>query len=394
MGLPLQNWAIEAFFPKDLTMKFGEKGESYITGKLLFQGQVRNKEGKTDLLLRRTHLLLYGDITPYFTYFVDAGVTPYSSNQTTGEHPNLRLYDLTGEANISSYCKVGFGLHAWNGISRLSSGTVLSQLMLDPSGVHNPMVGCVNNIVMRQIGIFARGQVQKFNYQIAFNHPFKANLLPDIENITTDMAQYIKTDTWSYQGYFSYSFADTEQQVLSFSAVNLLGAKKIINVGAGIYYQPDCMASLIDEQLTLSDHIFSGIDVYVDMPILKNDRGTGAVSFYSVGYYYHYGKNYIYLDAAKNPLVGNGFIWHSQAGFLIPPFFNPKFGQLQPFASHSTKWLSSLTQTTNQIDWGINWLVRKHFAKITFQHSILPKVENLIKTSTTHHFVLQLQLFL
>ena len=90
-----------------------------------------------DFGLRRSRLLLYTQLNDRFlilTHFGFNNQNAFSGGYlgTDAKKPQLYMHDAWTEYKVwDEYLSLGFGLHYWNGISRLSSASTLNFLNLD-----------------------------------------------------------------------------------------------------------------------------------------------------------------------------------------------------------------------------------------------------------------------
>ena len=141
-----------------------------------------------------------------------------------------------------------------------------------------------------------------------------------------------------------------------------------------------------------------------------------AVSAY-IGYFvYDYGPNYIRnngngqnsangvggmgsFNGAGNtyPMFGTGEMWYAQLGYLLPKDLIPgNNGQLQLYTSLTSANWKRLHDQMNVFNAGINWLLKGHNSKITFDYQNRPifnanAAGDIVKTSSRGQFVLQYQ---
>jgi hypothetical protein len=141
-----------------------------------------------------------------------------------------------------------------------------------------------------------------------------------------------------------------------------------------------------------------------------------AVTGYSVFYSYDFGPNYLRnigimnegvanpaftggqaLAGAGNlqPMIGTGSIWYTQAGVLLPNKNEKPKVRIQPFAAYTYKNFDALEKASNQFDFGTNFFLDGHHAKITAQYSNRPVYTAVDKIdSYKGEFLLQLQIYL
>lgn len=403
---------------KPLTLKLNDDGSKYVRfitwhqfwlthtannpGTLDVEGkEVKNS---TDFALRRSRFLIMAQISPRFLILTHWGINNQSfinggssagSNVSSsgisnaGKRPQLYIHDAWTEfAVVPDKLYLGTGLHYWNGISRLASQSTLNFMTLDAPIVNWATIEATDQFA-RQFGIYAKGQLGRFDYRIAANKPFANGLAPSA--VTSPNAVQVLNENWAALGYFDWMFWDKETNKLPFFVGSHLGAKKVFNLGAGFYYHPNSTGSRTIEG---TDTIFNkhntlllGIDAFLDMPINK-DKGT-CLNVYSGFYNYDYGPGYLRnigilnLHTATNPTtaslagggnaqptLGTGIISYTQVGYALPKFKNGN--QIMPYVTTTFKKFERLNDPSVQFDLGLNYFVTGHNAKVTLQYATRP----------------------
>jgi hypothetical protein len=378
---------------KPLTLKLDESGNKYVRFLLWNQFWVRstqNNPGSTDIAgnpsdntfdigLRRSRMLMYAQVSPRFLILTHFGI----NNQTfrnggisgdTGKKPQLFMHDAWAEFKVADELYVGTGLHYWNGISRMSSASTLNFLMIDAPIFNWPLIEATDQFA-RQFGVYAKGQIGKFDYRIALNKPFAsgglADALPD-----DGIARNVLNENTAVQGYFNYQFFDKESNKLPFFVGTYMGAKKVFNIGAGFHYHAEAtgVKKAGQTEAELQDISLFSVDAFLDMPV-----GKGSITAYSVFYNYNFGDNYLRNVGIMNisggggntqPTIGTGSIFYTQAGYAFKQFQNGT--QFQPFAAVTYKDFEALNEPSTQFDFGANYFITGHHAKITLQYSQRP----------------------
>jgi len=144
----------------------------------------------------------------------------------------------TGKVNKSTL-SIGAGLHYWHGISRMTSASTLNFLAVDAPIFNWPLIENSDQFA-RLFGIYAKGKIGKFEYRMNWNKPFATNIAP-AEGVAVDNNGLSKM---SYGGYFEYQFLDQEANLLPFKVGTYVGTKRVFNIGAGFYHQPEGTQSL------------------------------------------------------------------------------------------------------------------------------------------------------
>ncbi len=418
---------------KPLTVKLSDDGNKYV--RFIIWNQVwvrytRNDPGTAaqdgsklednfDIGMRRLRFLAYAQISPRFLIlthiginnqtFVNGGVplggaTGNASNQSitvdtatgrgtlsgvSAKKPQIFFHDIWNEFMVvDKKFYIGFGLHYWNGISRLTSHSTLNFMTLDAPIFNWPLIE-LNDQFARQMGIYTKGQIGRLDYRFALNRPFSVNTT--IYNSPNLRTSHVFTTNYAFTGYVNWMFKDTESNKLPFFVGSYLGAKKVFNIGAGFYHHPQSTQTIENGVARKNDITLLGVDIFYDTPINK-EKGS-CLSIYSVFYNYDFGKNYIRNIGIMNegevppsgssllskrvfngvgnaqPTIATGSIWYTQVGYALPK--NKKGTQFMPYFTTTFKNFDFL-EPSWQYDLGLNYFINAHHAKITLQYSQRP----------------------
>ena len=411
---------------KPLILKLNDDGSKYL--RLIMWHQVwvkatENNPGTTgvngkantnsfDIGMRRSRMLAMAQISPRFLILTHFGINNHTfinggAGNPANKKPGLFIHDAWTEyALIKDKLHMGAGLHYWNGISRLSNASTLNMMTLDAPVFNWPTIELTDQFA-RQYGIYAKGKLGKFDYRIALNQPFASGGKPIADRATNRLNDKLAT-----QGYFNYQFLDQESNALPFAVGTYLGTKEIFNIGFGFHHHPKATASLQQGQEKLHDILLLGADVFYEKPI-----GRYAISAYSVFYNYDFGPGYIRNVGIMNsgqmpgketaefemlgfngpgnaqPTIGTGTISYTQLGVLLPKMDNGI--QLMPYLTYSRKNFEMLKGGSNQYDFGVNYFISGHNAKVTAQYSTRPLYNrSLQREGSAGEFVLQTHIFL
>ncbi|WP_209331070.1 porin [Lunatimonas salinarum] len=431
---------------RPLTLKLTEDGSKYI--RFLFWNQLwaratQNNPGtqgvegnpaerSSDMGLRRARILAYAEISPKFLILTHWGI----NNQTftnggipaggftgnaqavssdkdilvSSKKPAMFFHDIWTEYKITDQLYWGMGLHYWNGISRMTSASTLSFMTVDAPVFNWPLIDLTDQFG-RQFGFYAKGQIGKLDYRLAYNKPYSVGNGGSYDETTQrPMAANTLNDNWATQGYIAYQFLDKENNKLPYFAGTYLGTKSVLNLGAGWHRHPGATSSRDSSgELTRHDIRLLALDAFLDIPLNKL-TGT-ALTVYSVYYDYDFGPNYIRNVGIMNvgmgsgssqngpgnaqPVIGTGKIWYTQAGYLLAErLLGEEKGRLQPFGAFTVKNFAYFEQSARQFDLGMNYFINSHQAKITLQYSQRPVFENYRKSGHAGEWILQTQIFL
>ena len=431
---------------KPLTLKLNEESSKFVRFLMWHQfwttatqnnpGTV-DVEGKNigdhtsfDISLRRSRFLAYAQMSPRFLILTHWGINNQSfinggvgstapttsgaaigsgSSSSGGKKPQLFLHDAWTEfAAIHKKLHIGVGLHYWNGISRLTSHSTLNFMTMDAPIFNWPTIETSDQFA-RQFGIYAKGQLGRFDYRLSLNKPFVAGVidtsvtsLPSATGRRLSSIAY--TEKIGLAGYFNYMFWDKEDNTLPFFVGSYLGAKKVLNLGLGFYHQADAMASTFSDAgqrtANVKRHPFNciGADLFLDMPIFNKKQ---ALSILATFFNYDMGPNYVRNIGILNehatvtaptagqtaaswagggnaqPAIGTGQIFYTQVGWVAKQFANGH--KIMPYATVTYKNFERLADPSTQFGLGLNWFILNHNAKITAEYATRP----IYKLSTT-----------
>ncbi len=431
---------------KPMVLKLDEKGQKFIrfiTWHQMWITHVENNPGtldvngnfqknSNDMAIRRSRFLIQAQVSPRFMIishwginnqsFVNGGGagtlgTGASATGQGGKRPQLYIHDAWTEFAVKPVkFHVGAGLHYWNGVSRLSSQSTLNFMTMD-APVFNWYNIETTDQFARQLGVYAKGQLGRFDYRVHLNKPFAFGVAP--ATVTSTNATNILNEHWSTGGYFNIMLRDKESNVLPFFVGSYLGSKKVFNIGAGWYHQKGVTATKPSSMAPVKEHAQTnlGLDIFLDMPLNKN-KGT-ALNVYSVFYHSDYGPNYLrnigILNLHANtqtvssnpksswsgggnmqPTLGTGNIWYTQVGYLLPKLKNGT--AFMPYATFTYKNFERIGKVSGQMDLGLNYLVSGHNAKVTLQYSTRPVYEtssgNPVRSGSKGQLTLQTHIFL
>lgn len=320
-----------------------------------------------------------------------------------------RVDRYTNKAN-KNHLYIGAGLHGWSGVSRLTNASTTKLLTADLPVFNFPNIE-ISDQFSRQIGIFAHGEFNKFNYRVSVNKPFATNRTPNVGQIVDNN----QSGKLSFAGYGMYQFLDKETTATSFLAGTYLGSKKVFNIGAGFYSNKEATLSQPELDVFKSyDQFIFGADAFLDLPIGAKSKEM-SMSLYSVFYKYNFGPNYLRTTGLMNPgtadpnfqgqvaldgfgnnkfLMGTGNMWYTQAGFVLPKFSDVV--KIQPFASYALKDLEGLNDVGHFYDIGANLFILAQNVKVAYQYSSRPLFEKESKEVFTrkgeHLITLQIAL--
>lgn len=371
-----------------LKINFNEKGSKYMRFVLWNQIWARSIDnnpgtavnGETtrntfDIGARRIRILAYSQISPRYMVVLHFGVNNQSFVQGggsgtsgtggygAGKKPQLFFHDAYSEYAIIApvigknfSLSMGAGLHYFNGISRMTSASTLNFLTVDAPVFNWPLIENSDQFA-RLFGMYVKGKWGKLDYRLNLNKPFATSITP-LNGTSEAVAVDNNGDSrLSKGGYAMYQFLDKESNLLPYTVGTYIGTKRVFNLGAGFYNQPQGTQSSINGVKSKHDINSLAIDAYVDMP-LGDKMKNMAITAYTVLYSNDFGPNYLRntgimnpgtADAAftgtkalagvgnARPLMGTGSIWYTQAGLLLPKNSDAPKLRVQPFVAYTLK---------------------------------------------------------
>ena len=305
------------------------------------------------------------------------------SFKTDGK-PVFSLYNAQAEyIFVKEKFHLGFGLNTWNGVSRYNNCKLLEFLVVDNPGFAFP-IGGRHDRFGRQLGIYAKGTLDKLHYRVSIVKPFRFGNSPNEEFVGTSE---IINDNLAFKGYFTWHFFDKEGTLMPYMTMNNLGRGKLFNIGAGFYYHPEATGTPIWGGLSKNDIFIYAIDAFLDIPLQRGAALTSYLGFNS----FNFGPDYIRSWAQMNPStvstanaipqgIGNaeyevatGDYIRGELGYLLPG--EGLKNRFQPYGAFTWKNFDALDEASIQFDAGINWLMYGHNLKWTLQYSTRPIYE-------------------
>lgn len=370
-----------------------------------------------DVAVRRSRVLLQGQIGEDITLVSHFGINNQSAvsggfgtGGDTAKKPQLFLHDLWGQYRvIDEALSIGAGLHFWQGPTRLASSTTISMLAFD-APISNWQNIEKTDQFGRQLGVYAKGKIEKLDYRIAVNEPFAAAGEPGERRADYNPDARTKAVT----GYLKYDFLDAESNALPYATGTYLGKKEIWNIGAGFYWHPDAMVHLDRGEPRVTDQLVLGLDTFLDIPTEESGAFTGYLS----AQYEDAGPNYLRSIGVLNPssgvaegargstngagnavpTIGSGVTYYGQLGWLAPWDLG-RAGQLQPYVAARWSAFFALGDPVIVPDVGLNWLIVGHNAKVTLNYRSRPVFQPApggepVEATRRSELTLQAQVFL
>ena len=366
---------------KPLTVKLSDDGSKYVRIILWHQmwletSNLSDKSVKknANFSIRRSRFLAYAQVSPRFLILTHWGLNNLNASNLSklgndNDAPQLFLHDAWTEFKVTDQLYLGGGLHYWNGLTRLASQSTLNFMTLDQSRpfVHWHSLGYTDQFA-RHLGIYAKGQVGKFEYRLAWNQAGKngyeagtigeeQRLIYNGVNIPDKAGNAVGQHL--VEGYVCYNVWDKESNKLPYYVGSYLGSKRVLNVGAGFFSHPDGAYDGAKSEHVDVQHF--AVDAFLDMPT----GHTGSVTAYASYIHFNYGNDWV------GKWSGSGSNLYFHAGYYL------KALKLMPYVAFNSGRYDGNTgldrQTINAFDAGVNYFINGHNAKLTLEyHGIRP----------------------
>lgn len=345
-----------------------------------------------DFGIRRLRFSLMSQLTSRFFFYTQIGLN--NINTIANRKQGVFIHDAVAEVKVfRKYLDVGIGLNGWNGTSRYSSSGVGTILSMDLPAIEESTNDVLDQFG-RKFGVYAKGKIGKVDYRFSVSKPFPVqSALSKVDELTISeintaysSAGIPKLNT---AGYVFYQFFDEENNQLPYMTGSYLGAKKVLNAGAGFQFEKDAFwyhnAALDTISVPLRQF---GIDVYYDS-YLDKEKGN-AITVYVAYLSYFFGPNYIRNAGAMNPangisgtgsfngtgnnvpLIGTGSVFYAQFGYKFKNNLLRKSGTIQPYWGTSIAMYQKLSDPATIYTIGINWLMLKHHSKLSLDYQSRP----------------------
>lgn len=365
-----------------LTVKLTEDGGKYIRFILCGQMWLQSKnlsEPQESLIIRpqirRARVLMFSQISPRFMIMSHFGI---NSEFSDGLHPlgesndvNLFFHDFWAQYKIAGDHYAGIGLHYWNGLSRLSSQSILNLVTLDAPIFNWAQLGLSDQFA-RHLGVFAKGHQGRFNYRVSINDALLNTLETPVMPTANEtlyggrsraLEEGLDMNRLVIQGYFHWEFLDRENHSLPYFVGSYLGNKELLNVGAGFFYHK---GGTYRENEPSNPEYFDvnhfAADIFYEKPLHKNSMLSLLLTYYN----YNFGPDYVKRAANPGSLVATGDVVYGQAGFLLPS--QQQFNRWMPYVSYAIGNADAHNSTSNLFKTGINFFMNGHHSKFTLEY--------------------------
>lgn len=343
--------------------------------------KINNQDDKkyADISIRRFRIPISYQLSPKVFAFAMIGGNNY--NFGSGDS-NIDILDAYAEYDFHKSFEVGMGKSGWQGLNRFnvfSSSSIL--------GYDAPLFSLYSldklDDIGRYYGVWAKGQIHKFDYRLTFSNPLMVTIAPTTGSVDyANNAPKIKSS-----GYVKYQFFEHESNKTSYQVGTYITNKKIFNIGTGFAYQPDAMANgnINNSNTKLYDIKHWAVDSFLSLPFKNKETITAYTSYNN----YNFGPNYIRNVSANTkfatggddfngagngfPMIGTGETLYGQVGYA----FNPvKIGTenitLQPCISWQHSNWEALNEPMNLREYTLNLFLDGHEDKISLGYQSRP----------------------
>jgi len=374
-----------------LKLNLDESGKTYIKGSIRAQfwgryidmnpGTNINGESvanKFDFSIRRLRMGVSAQLTPkLYVYSLFGG---NNINLRNEKNFAFDVLDLNVEYSFANEIAIGIGESSWDGLSRWTTRSSKSLMSLD-APLFSLLTVNKNDDLARGLGIWAKGQIGKFDYVLSLKNP--TNYGVAAQEGKTDFA--LNNPRMRTSGSIKYEFLDNESNKSAYSggAGTYVGKKNILNLGVGFLYQPKMTSSLNNGTEEFYDFKNWTAELFYDAPINK-EKGTAITSY--LGYFdTDFGPNYLRNVGANDytgggtsfngsgndfPMMGTGNTVFFQLGYLLAK--NKNNGQLQPNIAIQYSDYEGLDEAMIVYDLGINYFFKGHSNKMTLGYQNRP----------------------
>lgn len=391
---------LDSLLSKGFTYNLSPDGKSKVGFKYAMQMWVRHARTNpgtlgfngepidwfSDMVMRRNRLRIYTLLDDKVFFYTQFGS---NSERFDGGGENIFFHDLNvSYALKGKELRIGAGLSNWMGISRYTNVSFQFNYVHDHPTFNYPNIGRTDQAA-RIIGTWINGQVGKFGYRMNFGKPFYFDNFTRLEQDSVrNTAGEFGSESFSLNGYFTWSFLDTEESWFPFYHMTRMGQKKIVTVGAGFHYHPKSIAYLDDHfKRVVQERLQLGADLMIDYPLSDGS----LINLYAVYYNYDMGPNFLRSTtgvdghalapefSADYPqggglsqfTIGTGQIIHTQFGYLLPWTLG-KLGRIMPFGTFTYHDFEGLGDQLQKFDAGFTYFIHGHNVKLTFEYQTRP----------------------
>jgi len=335
----------------------------------------------SDISIRRFRLGL--SAVPFDNTFFYFQLGANNINYLSRRGTSADILDVYISYQFSRAFSIGTGKSAWNGLSRYTSPSASKSMTGDINFLALPTLDSTDDLI-RKLSLFVKGKISKLDYRLVLIKPFSVTNSRSFEPEPSENRAKFTDNRRNYQftGYFKYELWEEESNLSPFQVGTYLGSKRVFNLGAGFTYQKDALWSLDNSEEVYHDMKLFSVDAFIDLPL--NAEKNSAITSYLGFFNYDFGPNYISnlgVNNSANGLdenlasfngLGNAFTVSGtgiglvgQFGYLLPKM-GKKMTQFQPYFAGQYSDFDALSESIFQYDLGVNWFLKGHQSKLTF----------------------------
>lgn len=348
-----------------------------------------------DLGIRRFRLGFQSQVNDKTFIFGQLGLNNFQAG--SDRHAGFYLIDLTADRTIvKDILTLGAGLSSWTGPSRFSAPSVGTIMGLD-APLFLQYTNDVTDQFVRKLCVFAKGYLGQLEYRVSMAQPLDIQKAGASNNpIISSRSSFSQLPAKKQMNtYVAYHLKDKEVNQTAYQTGTYLGTKKILNVGAGVTYQPDAMWHINSTSDTVSSAmLLAAVDVFYDMPI--GTKGE-ALSVYATANHSDFGNGYLRELGAMNaangnahpsvlngaglnyPAFGTGNTLYLQVGYKLKDNLIGK-STLMPYASIQHAKYDALNEAYQFYDAGLNIFMDGHHSKLSAAYQNRPVFNATTKT--------------
>lgn len=379
-----------------LKLNFDDTGETYVKASVRMQlwtryfdtnpGTTINGEAVNnvfDVSVRRLRMGIDAQLTPkLYVYSLFGG---NNLNSVSEKNFQFKVLDLYAEYEFAKEFALGFGESSWEGLSRWNVRSTKSLMAVD-APLFSLLTVNKNDDEARGLGIWAKGQLGKFDYILSIKNPVQFGVAA--KEGTVDYA--LNKPRKRTSAYVKYEFLDNESNKTAYSggAGTYVGTKNIFNFGAGFMHQPKMTSQLVNDEEKFYDFNNWAVDLFYDAPLNK-EKGTAITSY--LGFFStDFGPDYIRNVGANDitsggtsfngsgndfPMMGTGNTVFFQFGYLLPRTKNNI--RIQPNLAVQYSDFDLLDDVMVVYDLGINCYFKGHSNKLSLGYQNRPVFQNI-----------------
>lgn len=339
-----------------------------------------------DVSIRRLRIPVSSQITSKI--YVAAMFGGNNFNHQSKTFP-LNVLDLYLEYGFNKKIEVGLGKSGWVGLNRWALRSSKTLMGLDaPLFTLNTVNK--NDDLARNLGIWFKGQVGKFDYRLIFNNPITVTTFST--NGQVDFAN--NRPRVKSSAYVKYQFFEHEPNKGSYQTGTYMQTKKVWNLGAGFQFQEKAMSDgdVKGPSTTLYDSKHWAVDSFLNIPLNNKDAITAYLGYYD----FDFGKDYIrnvdangsMFDGSSGtsyngdgngfPLVGTGNSIYAQFGYAFEK--TEVLGQnmiVQPNISVQHSNWDALEEAMVVYDFTVNLIMNGHGNKLSLGYQYRPVFDSV-----------------